>query len=412
MSVITIKNVGKAYKNYNRKLDRLFELIIPFAKNKHKKKWVLQDIDFEVMPGEAVGILGLNGAGKSTLLKIISGTSKPTTGHVKTKGRVIALLELGMGFHPEFSGRQNLYLAGQLAGLSRKEIDSLMPEIEIFAEIGEYIDKPVKVYSSGMQVRLAFSLATAVRPDVLIVDEALSVGDAYFQHKCFDKIRKFRKEGTTLLIVSHDKAAIQAICDRAILLNAGKKVMEGSPELVSDYYNALIADKESGDVKHIKTNTGDVATISGTGEATVKNIKIINIDGKEIDVINTGQQVILKILVEIRKEIPRLILGYMIKDRLGQPVFGTNTHYLDMPVDNLKAGEYLSYEIAFDADLGEGSYSIATALVSTENHLADNFEWKDLALVFNVVNVDKPNFVGTTWMPVNLKIDRNCMDKS
>jgi len=204
MSFISVNNVGKAYKQYPSKSSRLVEWISPTKKLRHKLKWILNDISFQVQPGEALGIIGINGAGKSTLLKLITGTAKPTTGEVHLEGRVAAMLELGMGFHPDFTGRQNAYMSGQLLGMSSQQITELMPEIEAFAEIGDYIDEPVRVYSSGMQVRLAFSIATAIRPDILIVDEALSVGDAYFQHKSFARIREFREKGTTLLLVSHD----------------------------------------------------------------------------------------------------------------------------------------------------------------------------------------------------------------
>jgi len=194
----------------------------------------------------------MNGAGKSTLLKVITGTIQPTSGQVILSGKVAAMLELGMGFHPEFTGRQNVVMASQLLGLSDSEIKDLMPSIEAFAEIGSYIDEPVRTYSSGMQARLAFSVATAVRPDILIVDEALSVGDTYFQHKSFDRIREFRKQGTTLLIVSHDKQAIQAVCDRAILLKSGRLAMEGRPEEVMDFYNASLADYQGQTIEQKK----------------------------------------------------------------------------------------------------------------------------------------------------------------
>ncbi len=190
MGTITITNVGKAYKQYPTRWSRLVEWLVPFSKPRHQLKWVLQEISFKVNPGEAVGIIGINGAGKSTLLKMITGTTQATTGSITITGRVAALLELGMGFHPDFTGRQNAYMAGQLLGMSVEEITSLMPEIEAFAEIGDYMDQPVRVYSSGMQMRVAFSVATVRRPDILIVDEALSVGDAYFQHKSFDRIRE------------------------------------------------------------------------------------------------------------------------------------------------------------------------------------------------------------------------------
>ena len=234
MGTITVTELGKAYKQYLNRWSRLIEWLKSGHVKRHQLKWVLQDISFTVKAGEAVGIIGINGAGKSTLLKLITGTTLPTTGSVHMTGRVAALLELGMGFHPDFTGRQNAFMAAQLMGISNDEIVRQMPEVEAFAEIGEYIDQPVRVYSSGMQMRLAFSVATAMRPDILIVDEALSVGDAYFQHKSFDRIRQFQKAGTTLLIVSHDKAAIQSICDQAILLKAGRLVMQGKPELQND----------------------------------------------------------------------------------------------------------------------------------------------------------------------------------
>ena len=183
MGSIRVTQLGKAYKQYSTRWSRLLEWALPFLGERHQKKWVLKDVSFTVEPGEAVGIIGVNGAGKSTLLKMITGTTQPTSGKIEITGRVAALLELGMGFHPEFTGRQNVYMSGQLLGLTVEEIAQLMPDIEAFAEIGDYIDQPVRVYSSGMQVRLAFSVATAIRPDILIVDEALSVGDKYFSQK-------------------------------------------------------------------------------------------------------------------------------------------------------------------------------------------------------------------------------------
>src|SRR5690606_6960679 len=239
---------------------------------RHSLKWVLRDLSFTVEPGEAIGLIGVNGAGKSTLLKIITGTTQPTTGSVQISGRVAALLELGMGFHPDFTGRQNAVMAGQLLGYTVEEISDLMPEIEAFADIGDYIDQPVRVYSSGMQMRVAFSVATARRPDVLIVDEALSVGDTYFQHKSFERIRQFRRKCTTLFIVSHDKQAIQSICDRAILLIRGRLAFEGEPEVVMDYYNALLAEHQNQTIEQTITPSGKTQTISGTGDVRVHRI--------------------------------------------------------------------------------------------------------------------------------------------
>jgi lipopolysaccharide transport system ATP-binding protein len=249
-------------------------------------------------------------------LKLITGTTQPTTGSVHMTGRVAAMLELGMGFHPDFTGRQNALMASQLLGINAEEINRLMPEIEAFAEIGDYIDKPVRVYSSGMQMRLAFSVATAIRPDILIVDEALSVGDAYFQHKSIDRIREFRKLGTTLLIVSHDKGAIQSICDRAILLNSGQLAMEGETEEVMDYYNDMLANHQNQEVKQKVREDGKVQTISGTGDATVAYISLIDDKNRPLEIVDVGQSVRLRVLVDIAKPIERLVLGYGIKDRL------------------------------------------------------------------------------------------------
>lgn len=404
MGTIRVTNLGKAYKQYPNRWSRLAEWAIPFSKPRHNLHWVLQDINFTVQPGEAVGIIGINGAGKSTLLKMITGTSQPTTGSVEITGRVAALLELGMGFHPEFTGRQNVFMAGQLLGLTVHEIAELMPEIEAFAEIGDYIDQPVRVYSSGMQMRLAFSVATARRPDVLIVDEALSVGDAYFQHKSFDRIRQFSKQGTTLLIVSHDKQAIQSVCNRAILLNASKLAMQGDPEAVMDYYNAMLADHQNQTVTQEVLADGKVQTVSGTGEALVTNICMKNLEGFVVDVVDVGQPVKLCVEVETVSDIARLVFGYGIKDRLGQVIYGTNTDLKKQPIENGVAGNRYLYEISFNANLGPGTYSVQTALVSTDTHLLNNYEWRDLALVFNVVNISKENFAGCAWLDPSIGI--------
>jgi lipopolysaccharide transport system ATP-binding protein len=406
MGSIRVTNLGKAYKQYPTRWSRLAEWVLPFLGLRHQLSWVLKDINFRVEPGEAVGIIGVNGAGKSTLLKLITGTAQPTTGNVEISGRVAAMLELGMGFHPDFTGRQNVFMAGQLLGLNVEEITALMPEIEAFAEIGEYIDQPVRVYSSGMQMRLAFSVATARRPDVLIVDEALSVGDAYFQHKSFDRIRAFRKAGTTLLIVSHDKHAIQSICDRAILLNSGRLALEGEPEAVMDYYNAMLAERGNQTVRQEKLEDDTTRTISGTGEATVVDVALLDEKRERVEVVNVGQRVTLRVVVEVQQDVPELVLGYMIKDRLGQPAFGTNTYYLQGGIHHLTKGERVEYAFTFLANLGDGSYSVSTALHTQDTHIAANYEWRDHSLVFNVVNLDRDRFVGLAWLPPEMECSR------
>ncbi|CFR24309.1 lipopolysaccharide transport system ATP-binding protein [Yersinia frederiksenii] len=397
ISSVSVKNLGKAYKQYPTKLSRLKEWIS--AKKYHSLKWVLRDINFNINPGDSVGIIGINGAGKSTLLKLITGTATPTEGGVTIRGRIAALLELGMGFHPDFTGRQNVFMSGQLLGLSVPELEKLMPEIIKFSEIGDYIDQPVRVYSSGMQVRLAFSVATAVRPDVLIIDEALSVGDAYFQHKSFERIKEFKKQGTTLLIVSHDKQAIQNICDKVILISNGQKIMEGEPEAVLDYYNALLSDN-SGKVNASQNiSNGNIQTISGNGDATFVHVNITDVNGKPIEVITVGQRIILNVALAVNRDLKDLCVGYLIKNRLGEEIFGTNTYYHSKVIDKVMAGETIHYKFTFDANIGEGNYSVSVAAHMGHNHLSKNYEWKDLAFVFTIVNTSKNNFVGSSWIP-------------
>ena len=407
MGHIRVTGLGKAYKQYPSRWSRLAEWLIPFSPLRHRQQWVLQDLTFEIPAGEAVGIVGVNGAGKSTLLKMITGTTRQTSGTIELSGRVAALLELGMGFHPDFTGRQNAVMAGQLLGMQLEEINALMPQIESFAEIGEAIDHPVRTYSSGMQMRLAFSVATARRPDILIVDEALSVGDAYFQHKSFERIRSFRKAGTTLLIVSHDRSAIQSICDSAILLDGGRLAMHDRPEAVMDYYNALLAEREGKTVRQEMLSGGQVQTVSGTGEAGILRVRLLDESERSIEAAEVGQSVVLEVEVEVRQDIERLVLGFMIKDRLGQPMYGINTHRQNQALENLRSGERITYRFAFVMGLGKGNYSVALSLSRLDSHLDRNFEWRDFGLVFHVINNRREDFVGCSWLNAQTTISRD-----
>lgn len=406
MGKITVQHLGKAFRQYPSRWSRLIEWLDPRAKLRHHAHWVLKDINFHIESGNSVGLIGINGAGKSTLLKLITGTLQPTTGTVKTTGTVSALLELGMGFHPDFTGRQNAYMAGQLMGIPPEEISRLMPEIEAFAEIGDYIDQPVRIYSSGMQVRLAFSVATARRPDILIVDEALSVGDAHFQHKSFERIRTYREQGTTLLLVSHDAASVQSLCNRAILLNQGQIARDGVPEEVMDFYNALLADT-SGATVLVGENGGVAQTVSGTRQASIRSIRFEEQDGRQADLLLSGHFARLFIEVQINEPIPELVVGFKIKDRLGNEMYGTNSFYMQQVQKNLQQGETLTYCYDLAVDLGPGNYSISVALHGGEQHLNANYEWRDRAHVFKVVNTDMvPHFVGSAYLKPDLSVKR------
>lgn len=402
-SLLAVRGLGKAYRDYGSEWRR-FANWLGIRARARAESWVLRGISFSVSRGESIGIIGQNGAGKSTLLKLITGTLRGTEGSIAVNGRIAAILELGMGFSPDLSGRANVHHTAGLMGFSRADIEGVMEAIEEFAEIGEYFDEPVRTYSSGMQMRVAFAVATAFRPDILIVDEALSVGDAYFSHKCFKRIREFREQGTSLLIVSHDSGAVQNLCDRALLLEGGALVKDGDPSEVMDLYNALIAERENSTITISNHASGRAQTVSGSGEAMVETIVLLNAAQEPVEFVDVGQPVTLSIRVAVREDIPRLVLGYMIKDRLGQPVFGTNTHHTEQVLEQVRAGQRVEFRISFPMNFGQGSYSVSTALVSTDTHLVNNYEWRDLALVFTVSNMSRPIFVGSAWVPPKIEV--------
>jgi lipopolysaccharide transport system ATP-binding protein len=404
MSLINVTNLGKAFVSYRSELQR-FARWFGFNTKANNEHWVLRDVNFQILAGEAVGIIGQNGAGKSTLLKMITGTLNPSEGGIQINGRIAAILELGMGFNPDLTGRQNVYHSAGLMGFTIPQIDGVIDEIESFAEIGEYFDQQTRIYSSGMQVRVAFSVATAFRPEILIIDEALSVGDTYFQHKSFNKIKEFQEKGSTLLIVSHDKNAIQTLCSRAILIDKGSVVLDAGPEEVFDLYNARIAEKQQKTVTQEKIVDGSIATRSGTGEAKIESIVLLNQSQTSVDTIHVGEDITFIVDVKIHRPIPTLVFGYGIKDRLGQVCYGTNTWYTKQMIDNPPVGNTLQFKIQFPANLGVGSYSLSLALHDSATHLTNNYEWRDLALVFNVVNVDKIFFIGDNWLNQTITVN-------
>lgn len=403
--ILSVQNICKTYLDYESNIKRFASW---FSKNKEEKnvKTVLKDVSFDVGAGEVVGLIGQNGAGKSTLLKIISRTLKPSSGRVTSGAKISSILELGMGFHGDLTGRQNAYQSCSLMGYSKEQIDEIITYIEDFAEIGEYFDYPVRIYSSGMQMRLAFSVVTANRPDILIIDEALSVGDVYFQHKSFDKIKEFKSLGTTLIIVSHDSGAIKSICDRVILLEKGQILKDGEPEAVLDYYNALISKKQDVQISQIALENGKTATVSGNKKACIKNVEILDAAGKKIQNLEVGKKIKLKVTVLANENLPSLVLGYQIKNRFSQVVYGTNTYHLKQALKNLKKGEEYDFSFEFDANLGVGSFSVTIALHDSDNHLQNNYEWRDNAIIFNVVNFSKPDFVGLAYLEPSLEIKR------
>jgi ABC-type polysaccharide/polyol phosphate transport system ATPase subunit len=402
-----VDNLGKAYRDWGGERRRIASWFLPGVKPV-AEHWVLRNVSFAVAPGETVGIIGQNGAGKSTLLKLITGTTQPTEGGVHRSGSVAAILELGMGFNPDLSARQNAFHAAGLMGHSLAQVEAAMPAIEAFAEIGDYFDQPTRTYSSGMQMRVAFSVATAFRPDLLIVDEALSVGDSYFQHKSFERIRRFRAEGVAILFVSHGMGDVRTLCDRVLLLDHGRLLRDGAPDEVVDYYNAMVAEKENAglSIEQRRAKGGWLQTRSGSGQARVRSLQLLDMQGNELAVAQVGQPVQLRLEAAIHAPIPRLVLGYMIRDKLGHVVWGTNTWHTRQVQEALRQGETVLYTLPFTCTLGPGSYSVSPALVSTDTHLLDNFEWIDNLLVFDVANLAHDTFIGTSWLDARFCIER------
>jgi len=369
MGALVVSALGKAYKRYPSKAARAFEWIS--GRPRHTKSWVLRDISFRVEPGEAVGIIGVNGAGKSTLLKLITGTTQPTTGRVEIQGRVAALLELGMGFHPDFSGRQNAFMAGQLLGLRAEEIAARLPAIEAFAEIGDYIDRPVRLYSSGMQVRLAFSVATAVRPDVLIVDEALSVGDAAFQRKCFQRIESYRNAGTTLLFVSHDIETVKKLCDLALFLKDGRlarfgpakavcddyeRSLFGAPEPRGDAGQALAAVQTAEPARFDPSLVASCAMTYGNGKAEIEHCQLVDQAARPINVVESGTPFRWRYRVRFHEDVFRPIFAMMLKTREGVALYGVDSTSLPANTHHCRAGDLVDVEFTLDNPLAPGLY--------------------------------------------------------
>lgn len=384
MKSISVTKVSKAYKHYTSKWLRVFEKLMPGSKLRHTKKWVLRDLNFDINSGESVGIVGVNGAGKSTLLKLLTGTTKPTEGSIKINGRVAALLELGMGFHPDFTGRQNVYMSGLMMGHTREEITLLMPEIERFAEIGEYIDQPVRIYSSGMQMRLAFAVATSSRPDILIVDEALSVGDSKFQAKCYSRISDFKAQGTTLLLVSHSANDIVKHCDRAIFLKNGLIEMDSTSRDVTNRYldelfgkknheisseknvsvstiELLSLEKDDDDIYHTRPGYRSEEYRWGKGGAKITDYAIQIAGEKYPSNIESNQLTDFYFKVSFEDDFESVVPGILIKTLDGIFLYGTNSFLASEGQENISVccGDVRIFKFSFSMNLNHGDYLLS-----------------------------------------------------
>jgi len=404
-SQISVHNLGKKYKRYSNRWARLSEWI-SFGKHQaHQATWILRNLNFELEQGESLGIIGVNGAGKSTLLKLLSKTSVPSEGTVDIRGRVAALLELGMGFHQDFTGRVNALMTCQMMGYSSEEAHELIDAIREFSELGDYLDQPVRVYSTGMQVRLAFSAATVTRPEILIVDEALSVGDAYFQHKCIARIRDYRDKGTTLLFVSHDPGAVKSLCKRAMLLDGGAIVQDGAPDSVLDYYNSVIARKNNEEeIRQVTGEGGRVSTRSGNGNARIVDVDITKPEGQSVRTVLVGEKVLLHCSVAFHTDMENPTVGILLRDRMGNDVYGTNTSHLGHTMMQVQSGDRLDFVFTLSLNIGVGNYSFCVAVHGGDSHLEENCDWWDRCLAIQVIAGEEPSFVGVAALPAKVDI--------
>ncbi|TCV98282.1 ABC transporter ATP-binding protein [Biostraticola tofi] len=436
---ISVDNVSKCYQIYANPRDRLKQFFVPKVQNLFGRErtryydefWALKDINFEIERGEAAGIIGRNGSGKSTLLQIITGTLTPTTGTVKTNGRIAALLELGSGFNPEFTGRENIYLNGSVIGLSRKEIDNKFDAIAGFADIGVHLDQPVKTYSSGMMVRLAFAVQVQLEPDILIVDEALAVGDALFQKRCFRQIEKLTSNGVTLLFVSHDQESVRTLTNKSVLLDRGIQRRTGLSSEVLLEYRRLLHEEENQYYANLTTDISeraqleqetDVSEINikpseiesdgspvvvlrsdklsfGEGEAVINQVELYNESGDRVNVFNPGEVITIRIHFQVNRDIDKLNVGLRIRNKEGVKVYSWGTLNQDMQnissgtdselfwKRNFSAGVKEFVDLRFECTLGSNLYEVQASVSyeETPDYFSQKIlHWRDEAAFFHV----------------------------
>lgn len=364
---IQVKHLDKMYKLYNKPSDRLRETL--GLKVPVREHYALRDVNFQVERGETVGIIGTNGSGKSTILKIITGVLNPTAGEVTVNGRISALLELGAGFNMEYTGIENIYLNGTMMGFSREEVDARLQDILDFADIGDFVYQPVKAYSSGMFVRLAFAVAINIDPEILIVDEALSVGDVFFQAKCYRKFEEFKKMGRTILFVSHDLSSISRYCDRVILLNKGVKMEEGSPKQMVDMYKQLLVGQDPAKAEENKEtqkeNWSGQFQVNpnmleyGSKLAEIVDFAVLDENGLCTNTIEKGSSFQIKMKVVFHESIQEPIMAYTFKDIKGTEITGTNTLFEKMAVEHSEAGDTCTVTFRQDMFLQGGEYLLS-----------------------------------------------------
>lgn len=421
-TVIKATNLGKAYKLYGNNKLRILEAVDPFHKSRHTDHYALHDINLEVTKGDALGIIGVNGSGKSTLLKILTGVVTPTEGEIEVNGKISALLELGAGFNPEYTGMENIYLNGVMMGYTQKEMEGKVQEIVDFADIGDFINQPVKTYSSGMFARLAFSVAISVDPDILVVDEALSVGDIFFQTKCFKKFNSFVESGKTILFVSHDLSSIHKYCNRAILLNKGEKVADGKPKEVIDIYKKLLTGNmnaqailEGGEgikVEDVKDESWKSKLVCnpdvieyGDKRVEIVDFAVIDKDNCISNTIAKGDSCTIKVKVHFNADIASPIIAFTIKNKQGVEIAGTNTDLEDQHLESKKEGLNLTISFNQKMLLQGGEYLLSFGCTGFEGDSLTVYH--RLYDICNIVVVENTRKVGFFDMESECSIEED-----
>lgn len=416
-TAVSIENLSKSYKMYGSPVDRFKEFVHPLKKTYHRKFRALQDISFDIPKGTTFAIVGQNGSGKSTLLQIISGILRPTTGSVNVRGRISALLELGAGFHMEFTGRENVFMQGAIMGVSREEMEKHFDRIANFADIGNFLDQPVKTYSGGMYVRLAFATAINVNPDILIIDEVLAVGDDMFKRRCYRKLEEFQEQGKTILFVSHNLPTVTAICNRAVLLDKGKVVQVGTPKDVVDTYSKLLAEREIEYARRQK----DLTTINeaeqrleepsdssqmecryGTRDAVIKELTILDSQGKTTTVLKKGERYNFRVTVEFKKDITKPAIGVSILTLTGIEISGTSTMVAKYPMKPVEADTKIVAEFEQRVSLNPNSYSVNVSVAELSDGQRVFLDRRLNMMTFKVIG--SSNSYGLTDLDTKIRV--------
>ncbi len=392
---VIVRNVSKMYRMYAAPSDRLKEMLFFGRRKLHRDFWALRDISFEVKRGESFGVIGPNGSGKSTLLEILTGILQPTVGQVRASGRVAALLDLGAGFNPEFTGRENIFMNAEIMGMPRPRIEESFPRIAEFAEIGDFMDQPMKTYSTGMWVRLAFAAAIHVEPDILVVDEALSVGDAIFSNRCVQKFHEMKERGVTVVLVSHDLALVKLICDRAMLLYQGQDQAQGTPDEVVNRYNAIVLDRQRRFAASAARPAKPTAPVAagglapsyrhGDGQAEVMRADLLDETGAPVRVLQSGETATVRVVARFAERHPHPVVGMMLRTRIGMEVYGTNTLLEQVGGDlgPLEPGDQLEVTFRFACWLSPQEYTLT---VATQSPDGTSHDWLDDVLSFQVID--------------------------